>query len=130
VILDAAHNPAGARALAEALPELAAGRPVTACVAVLADKDAEGIVSELAPAITALVATELPAPRLAAAGRPGATALASGELAAFARAAGVRSVAEEPDPSAAIALGRSLAQEARGVLVVCGSHYLLGYCEP
>ncbi len=130
VILDAAHNPAGARALAEALPELAAGRPVTACVAVLADKDAEGIVSALAPAITALVATELPAPRLASAGRPGATALATGELAAFARAAGIRSVAEEPDPSAAIALGRSLAQEAGGVLVVCGSHYLLGYCEP
>ncbi len=130
VILDAAHNPAAASALAEALPELVAGRPVTACVAVLADKDAEGIVSALGPAIAGLVATELPAPRLASAARPGAKALATGELAAFARAAGIRSVVEEADPSAAIALGRSLAREAGGVLVVCGSHYLLGYCEP
>ena len=130
VILDAAHNPAGARALAEALPELAAGRPVTACVAVFADKDAEGIVSALAPAITALVATELPASRLASAGRPGAEALASGELAAIARAAGIELVVAEPDPSMAIARSRALAQDAGGVLVVCGSHYLLGYCEP
>ena len=46
-----------------------------------------------------MVATELPAPRLASAGRPGATAMATGELAAFARAAGIQSVAEEPEPS-------------------------------
>ncbi|HVS99203.1 MAG TPA: Mur ligase family protein, partial [Solirubrobacterales bacterium] len=34
--LDAAHNPDGAAALAEALPALAGGRPVVACLAVLA----------------------------------------------------------------------------------------------
>ena len=40
--LDAAHNPDGAAALAEALPDVAGGRPVVACLAVLADKDASG----------------------------------------------------------------------------------------
>ena len=40
--LDAAHNPDGAAALAEALPEVAGERPVVACLAILADKDAEG----------------------------------------------------------------------------------------
>ena len=39
VLLDAAHNPAGASALAEALPAIAGGRPVVAALAVLADKD-------------------------------------------------------------------------------------------
>ncbi len=130
VILDAAHNPAGAKALAEALPELAAGRPVIACVAVLDDKDAEGIVGALAPALTGLVATELPAERLASAARPGARTLAAAELAALARAAGVVSVVEEDDPRTAIAHGQALAREAGGALVVCGSHYLLGYHEP
>ena len=40
--LDAAHNPDGAAALAEALPAVAAGRRVVACLAILADKDARG----------------------------------------------------------------------------------------
>src|SRR5439155_13239480 len=44
LILDAAHNPDGARALAEALPHSAGRRPVVACIAALADKDAAGII--------------------------------------------------------------------------------------
>ncbi|HEX8958884.1 MAG TPA: cyanophycin synthetase, partial [Solirubrobacterales bacterium] len=51
VYLDAAHNPDGAAALAESLPELAAGRPLVACLAVLADKDAAAMVAALAPAL-------------------------------------------------------------------------------
>ena len=130
VILDAAHNPDGARALAEALPELAGGRPVTACVALLMDKDAEGIIGALSPVISAMVATELPADRLATAGRPGARALPCSDLARIGIAAGVESVAQEADPTAAIALGRSRAAAAGGVLVVCGSHYLVGFAQP
>ena len=60
VFIDAAHNPDGARALAEALPEVAGGRPVVALLAVLADKDAEGIVAALAPALDRVVCTETP----------------------------------------------------------------------
>ena len=59
LVLDAAHNPAGAAALAEALPAVAGGRPVIGCLAVLADKDAAGIVGALAPALAGVVATEI-----------------------------------------------------------------------
>ena len=127
LILDAAHNPAGAAALAEALPAVAGGRPVVACLAVLADKDAAAMVGALAPALAAVVATEIPAERLASAGRPGARALAASRLAEVAREAGIGWVEEVPDPAAAIARARSVAHDQGGMLLVTGSHYLLRY---
>jgi len=126
-ILDAAHNPAGATALAEALPTVAAGRPVIACLAVLADKDAVGLVGALAPALAAVVATEIPAERLAEAGRPGAHALGAAELADVARAAGIGSVEEIAGPAAAVARTLALADAQGGVALITGSHYLLRY---
>ena len=89
LILDAAHNPDGARALAEALPEAVGEAPVVACLAVLADKDAAGVIAALAPRLEAVVCTELPAERLARAGRPGARALEAARLGELARAAGL-----------------------------------------
>jgi dihydrofolate synthase/folylpolyglutamate synthase len=127
IVLDAAHNPAGAEALAEALPALSAGRPVIACLAALADKDAAGIVGALAPALGGIVATEIPVERLASAGRPGAKARAAGELAELARASGIGWVRELADPVAAIAEARSAAHAQAGVVLVTGSHYLLRY---
>ncbi len=53
-IFDAAHNPDGAKALADALPELAGGREVVCCVAILEGKDAVGIVNGLAPVVCAI----------------------------------------------------------------------------
>ena len=82
LVLDAAHNPAGAAALAEALPAVAGGRPVIAALAVLADKDVRSLVGALAPVVAGVVATEIPADRLAAAGRPGAKAFGAADLAA------------------------------------------------
>jgi dihydrofolate synthase/folylpolyglutamate synthase len=58
--LDAAHNPDGAAALAEALPVLAAGGRIVACLAILADKDAAAMVQALAPALDAAICTEIP----------------------------------------------------------------------
>ena len=127
LVLDAAHNPAGAAALAEALPAIAAGRPVIGCLAVLADKDAAGLVGALAPALAAVVATEVPADVLASAGRPGARALEAADLAEVARGAGLGTVEQAPDPAAAIARARELADAQGGVLLVTGSHYLLRY---
>ncbi|HVX31969.1 MAG TPA: cyanophycin synthetase, partial [Solirubrobacterales bacterium] len=49
--VDAAHNPDGAAALVEALPTIADGRPVVACLAILADKDAPAMIAALAPAL-------------------------------------------------------------------------------
>jgi dihydrofolate synthase/folylpolyglutamate synthase len=129
VVLDAAHNPPGAVALAEALPSVAGGRSVIAALAVLADKDAASLVGALAPLLAGVVATEIPAERLAAAGRPGAKALAAGELAAVARAAGVGWVEEEADPAAAVVRAKTVASEQGGLALVTGSHYLLRYAD-
>ena len=51
VVLDGAHNPAGARALAEALPRVLGDVRPVAVIGMMADKDAEGIVDALAPVI-------------------------------------------------------------------------------
>lgn len=123
---DAAHNPDGAAALAEALPEVGAGRPVFACIAVLADKDAEGMLAALAPTLDAVVCTELPAGSLAAAGRPGARSRTAAELARICESLGLRAE-PEPDPLAALHRARELAAAASGTVIVAGSHYLLGF---
>jgi dihydrofolate synthase/folylpolyglutamate synthase len=129
-ILDAAHNPAGAAALAEALAAVAPGLPVIAVLAVLADKDAAGIVAALAPAIEGLVVTEIPAERLATAGRPGARAFPAAELAELGRGAGLGWVGEEAEPGAALERARQEGRRLGGAVLVTGSHYLLGYAGP
>jgi dihydrofolate synthase/folylpolyglutamate synthase len=127
LVLDAAHNPDGARALAEALPRIAAGRPVVAAMALLADKDAGGILAALGPSLAAVVATEIPGEVLARAGRPGARALRADALADLCRAAGLGHVEEEAEPAPAVARARALAHGQGGLALVCGSHYLLPY---
>ena len=123
--LDAAHNPDGAAALAEALPAVAEGRPVVACLAVLADKDAEEMVAALAPALDRAVCTELPAAALEGHGRPGATSRPAADLAAACEAAGLTAEVE-PDFASALARARQLAAgPPEGVLLVSGSHYAL-----
>ncbi|MCU0266137.1 MAG: bifunctional folylpolyglutamate synthase/dihydrofolate synthase, partial [Actinomycetia bacterium] len=63
VLVDAAHNPAGARALAAALTEEFAFDRLVGVVAVLADKDARGILEALEPVLTDLVVTRTSSPR-------------------------------------------------------------------
>ncbi|HET7517597.1 MAG TPA: cyanophycin synthetase, partial [Actinomycetes bacterium] len=69
VLLDGAHNPAGARALAAALLEEFVVDRRTLVVACLADKDIQGILRELAPATGRLVVTANRNPRAAPAER-------------------------------------------------------------
>jgi dihydrofolate synthase / folylpolyglutamate synthase len=126
VILDAAHNPAGAGALAEALPEAIAARPVVACIALLADKDAAGVVRALAPRLELAVCTELPPDQLAHAGRPATRSLDAPALAEIAASAGLPT-AVVPDPFAATRQAVSEARDRRGAALICGSHYLLRY---
>jgi dihydrofolate synthase / folylpolyglutamate synthase len=127
VILDAAHNPAGAAALAEALAEVVGGRPVVACLALLADKDASAFMAALAPSLAGIVATEVPAQRLAEAGRPGARALPAADLARVAHEAGLGWVEEVADSAAAVRRAQEVARAQGGVALVAGSHYLLRY---
>ncbi len=127
LILDAAHNPDGARALAEALPEVAGEAPVVACLAILADKDAAGFLAALATGVDAVVCTELPAERLARAGRPGARSLEAGRLAELAKAAGITAGEVVLEPEEAVRCALTAASERGGVTLVTGSHYLLRY---
>jgi dihydrofolate synthase/folylpolyglutamate synthase len=122
--LDAAHNPAGAAALAASLPAVAAGRPVVACLAVLADKDAVAMVRALAPALEQAVCTVLPPAALEGHGRPGSRSRPAAELAAACAQAGLPAEAN-PDFAAALEQARSLAEAAGAVLLVTGSHYAI-----
>ena len=123
--LDAAHNPAGAAALAHSLPALAAGRRVVACLAVLADKDTAAMVEALAPALDRVVCTELPATALQGRDRPEVRSRSAAELAAACEVAGL-SAEVEPDFGAALKRGHALAAEPpEGVLLVAGSNYAI-----
>lgn len=122
--LDVAHNPDGAAALAEALPEVSGGRPIVACIAILADKDAEAMLAALAPELSHAVCTELPAQILGASGRPGARPRPAAELAAICERLGLPAEAVE-DPEAALERARELAAERGAVALATGSHYLL-----
>jgi dihydrofolate synthase / folylpolyglutamate synthase len=63
VFLDAAHNPAGAAALAEALQSEFEFRHLVGVIAVMADKDVAGILAALEPAFDEVVVTHNGSPR-------------------------------------------------------------------
>ena len=127
VLLDGAHNPAGAAALASALddlrPFLAGGHdavppPLTLVHGSMADKDVEGIIGALdaSPALAGarIVATQV----------PGERAMPAAELARRWRT--IRpAAAVTPIADAGAALDRAL-RDARGPVVVAGSLYLVG----
>ena len=136
-IFDAAHNPDGARALAEVLPRLVPQREVrkrfrtrleprnvVCCLAILAEKDADGIVAALAPACSYFVCTQIPPEAVAGSGRPAADSHPAGGLAERCRAAGVEAEAVT-EPLQAWERARELARERNAVALAAGSHYLL-----
>jgi dihydrofolate synthase / folylpolyglutamate synthase len=127
VLLDGAHNAAGAAALGQALADLRpflrggdqpAPPPLTLVHGSMADKDVDGIVATLdgAPALAGarIVTTQVPGDR----------AMPADELARRWRAARQRGmISAMADPGAA--LDTALAG-AQGTLVVAGSLYLVG----
>ncbi len=124
VLLDGAHNPAGAAALAIALDDLRthlSPGPLTLLTASMADKDVDGVIDALASSGAlrgALVlTTAVDAPR----------ALPADALAARwrARAGGVVAAVRDLGPAGA-ALDRALAAGGSGPLIVAGSLYLVG----
>ncbi|MGO1590862.1 MAG: bifunctional folylpolyglutamate synthase/dihydrofolate synthase [Ancrocorticia sp.] len=62
VVVDAAHNPHGAQATARALDEYYPGRRV-GVIAMMADKDVEGYLGQMEPALAELVVTGMPTER-------------------------------------------------------------------
>jgi dihydrofolate synthase/folylpolyglutamate synthase len=124
-LLDAAHNPDGATALAEGLQEVAGNRPVVACLAALDDKDATAMVSALAPALECAVCSELDRAALSARGMPGVASHSAAKLAAACAEAGLRSE-QEPDFTRAVRRARELVLDLpHGILLITGSHYVL-----
>lgn len=59
-LFDVAHNPAGARVLADTLAQAGTPKPITAVLSVLGDKDWRGIMAALAPRVDRFVLTVAP----------------------------------------------------------------------
>ncbi len=58
ILLDAAHNPHGAEAVAEALEDSFAFSPLVGVIGVMTDKDAEGVLAALEPHLAHVVCTQ------------------------------------------------------------------------
>ena len=127
VVLDAAHNADGARALAEALPGLIApAEKVVCCLAILEGKDAEAICEAIAPLCAEVVCTEVPEEAIAAGGRPGGRSRAAAEPPGGVRGAG-RAGARRARPRARPSAPRGSGRRSSGLpLLVTGSHFLIG----
>jgi dihydrofolate synthase/folylpolyglutamate synthase len=63
IILDAAHNPAGAEATAAALDDSFVFSPLIGVIGVMADKDYEGVLSAFEPHLAHLIVTQNSTPR-------------------------------------------------------------------
>jgi dihydrofolate synthase/folylpolyglutamate synthase len=115
-VIDGAHNPAGARALASALPEVFGDRrPRVGVLSILDDKDAAGMLDALLPAFDRLVLTRCTNPR----------ALSPGTLASLAEQLGGAEAETVPEPRRALRRARELAGP-RGAVAATGSIYLVG----
>jgi dihydrofolate synthase/folylpolyglutamate synthase len=119
VLLDSAHNPAGARQLARALRDhwLPGRAKLHLVLGVLADKDQRAIVRALAPVAATVVVTQPPLGERT--GDP------TSMLALLERALGPRNISYEPSPTRA--LDEALARARRtDVVCVTGSMFLVG----
>lgn len=117
-VLDGAHNPAAADALADALGDLLAGREAALVMGVLEDKDAAAMLARLLPRFGRAWFT---AP-------PSARALSPAALASLARQLGFERAVCEPTPARALRSAREWAVERGGgaAVVATGSVYLVG----
>jgi dihydrofolate synthase/folylpolyglutamate synthase len=114
IIFDVAHNPAGARTIAETLGALNPPEPRTAVVAVLADKDWRGIIRELAPVVDRFIFTNAPS----------APAERSWDPAAAQRFADSEGFNADLEPDLDVALARGEGQSE--TLIVTGSFHTVG----
>jgi len=114
MILDVAHNPAGAWALRSALSEYAGERPLVVVFGVMRDKAVGEIADILFPLAEHVIATRADNPRSAS----------PEEIQAAAGRTGV-DIIVEPTVTAALARARKLTP-AGGIVVITGSIYVVG----
>lgn len=114
VLLDGAHNPQGARALATALRELAGGRPVALVCGMMSTKDMDGFLHALSSSTSRAWAVDF----------SNESALPREVLLPGMRAAGIEAEAAGLDE--ALAAARRWAAEKGGLVCTAGSLYLAG----
>jgi dihydrofolate synthase/folylpolyglutamate synthase len=114
MVLDVAHNPAGAWALRSALSENYAGREFTIIFAAMRDKAIQEIADILFPIAEQVVLTQVNNPRSAT----------TAELRQSVARTGA-TMYEEPNVRAALARARAVSKPD-GVIVVTGSIFLIG----
>ncbi|HEX5948371.1 MAG TPA: folylpolyglutamate synthase/dihydrofolate synthase family protein [Actinomycetota bacterium] len=119
VILDGAHNPDAARALADALPEAFVWRRLHLVIGVLETKDVAGIVEALAPGVT----------RAHAAPNSNPKTLPAERTAEACRAAGIEDVEAHPSVATALVAARADAAED-DLILVTGSLYTVADARP
>lgn len=115
VIVDGAHNPSAAQALAESLKRLCRGRPVAGVAGMCSDKDVRGCLRPLLPALKRLWCVPLESPR----------SLPAADLAACAQSMGIP--AEKGlCLDAVLSAAEDWAAGESGVVLVWGSLFLAG----
>jgi dihydrofolate synthase / folylpolyglutamate synthase len=115
-VLDGAHNPHAAQALARSLPALVGARGVALVLGVLEDKDAAGILQALLPLCERAWFTAPPSER----------ALSPAALQSLARQLGFERATCEPSAWVALAAAREWARAHGAVVLATGSVYLVG----
>jgi dihydrofolate synthase/folylpolyglutamate synthase len=113
-VVDGAHNPGGMAALVEALEDFVDGRRLVACVSILDDKDAAGMLRELLPLCAEVVCTTNANPR----------ALPPATLESLCHQLGGPPTRTVGDPQRALSEARAVAGPG-GVALATGSIYLL-----
>ena len=116
LLLDGAHNPAGALILAQALRAEFSDKPLVGVVAVLAEKDAAGLFSNLAGVFESLVITQSSSPR----------SMPVAELESIAKDGLGQEVESISDFKLALERAKQRALEIDGTVVVTGSITLVG----
>jgi dihydrofolate synthase / folylpolyglutamate synthase len=114
IVLDVAHNPAGAWALRSALSTLYEDRPLTFIFGAMRDKAISEIASILFPLAELVIATQANHPRAAS----------PGEISDLGRPTQTE-ILEEASVAAALDRARAAAG-AKGVVVITGSIYIVG----
>ena len=105
------------------MPDLAQGN-VVCCIAILAEKDAAGIIEPLAKVCSQFLCTQIPEDVIRGSGRPLGESYSAVDLAEICRNLGAEAEAVG-DPLRAWERTRELARDRDGVALAAGSHYLL-----
>ena len=116
LLLDGAHNPAGALILAQALRAEFSEKPLVGVIAVLAEKDAAGLFSNLAGVFESLVITQSSSPR----------SMPVAELESIAKDGLGQEAESISDFKLALERAKQRALEIDGTVVVTGSITLVG----